>query len=299
MNLTEEQRQIHLRALAISNRYKRNEALMIAVLQDVNRTKLFKKLNQANLYQYAVNILGLTEAVAACFNSVARKAAQIPLLNLAIQQRRLSVPKASRILSALNEDNADHLVEFAIKHTSRETDFEVARLNPKARSPNRVKVLSEDLVELRVSVPKDVFQKLERAQSLLSSKKSAHVDLAAAVGDLVQDFLERHDPVKKAERSSKKAPTEPKLCTNRVSKRPKRQPLTAAQKHAVFLRDGGRCTHMDSHGNRCTTDRWLQIHHIVLVSEGGTNDPSNLTTLCSFHHDLAHQLDLPIPGLTG
>src|SRR5262249_527268 len=75
-----------------------------------------------------------------------------------------------------------------------------------------------------------------------------------------------------------------------------RTPLTAAQKHAVFKRDQGRCTHVDASGRRCNQDRWLHTHHIVHVSQGGNNEPENLTTLCSFHHDLVHQLSLPIEG---
>jgi len=76
----------------------------------------------------------------------------------------------------------------------------------------------------------------------------------------------------------------------------KRIPLRAAQKHAVFLRDQGRCTHVGMDGKRCNQDRWVDVHHIVLVKDGGTNDPENLTTLCWSHHDLIHQMQLPIEG---
>ncbi|MGE3682447.1 MAG: HNH endonuclease [Bdellovibrionales bacterium] len=77
---------------------------------------------------------------------------------------------------------------------------------------------------------------------------------------------------------------------------PARVPLTAAQRHAVFARDGGRCTHMDQQGRQCKEDKWLSIHHIQPVSAGGNNEPENLTLLCSHHHDLVHQLSLPIMG---
>lgn len=76
----------------------------------------------------------------------------------------------------------------------------------------------------------------------------------------------------------------------------KREPLTAAQKHTVFKRDQGRCTHVDLSGKRCNQDHWIQIHHILPVSLGGSNEPENLTTLCSYHHDLVHQLSFDIEG---
>jgi 5-methylcytosine-specific restriction endonuclease McrA len=76
----------------------------------------------------------------------------------------------------------------------------------------------------------------------------------------------------------------------------KRRRLLAHEKHAVFARDGGRCTFKDALGRQCESERWLHLHHIHPVSLGGGNQVSNITTLCSFHHDLVHQLSFPIEG---
>ena len=72
--------------------------------------------------------------------------------------------------------------------------------------------------------------------------------------------------------------------------------LTAEVGHAVTIRDRGRCTHIDQHGARCNSDRYVQTHHLIRVCDGGTNELSNLTTLCSAHHDLVHQYSLPLEG---
>ncbi len=49
--------------------------------------------------------------------------------------------------------------------------------------------------------------------------------------------------------------------------------------HAVFERDGWRCTVPG-----CTSYRNLQQHHVLFRSAGGADDCSNLTTLCAWHH---------------
>jgi hypothetical protein len=56
---------------------------------------------------------------------------------------------------------------------------------------------------------------------------------------------------------------------------------TARQRReqAVFERDGWRCTVPG-----CTSYRNLQKHHVVFRSRGGSDDDSNLTTLCAWHH---------------
>jgi hypothetical protein len=68
----------------------------------------------------------------------------------------------------------------------------------------------------------------------------------------------------------------------------KRKPLKRITIHAVNQRDQGQCTHVSRIG-RCEQKRWLDRHHIVPVSNGGTNEIENLTTLCHAHHKLMHR----------
>jgi hypothetical protein len=49
--------------------------------------------------------------------------------------------------------------------------------------------------------------------------------------------------------------------------------------HQIFERDGWRCTVPG-----CSSFRNLHDHHIRFRSAGGSNEPSNRTTLCAFHH---------------
>jgi hypothetical protein len=53
----------------------------------------------------------------------------------------------------------------------------------------------------------------------------------------------------------------------------------ARRTFALFERDGWRCT-----APGCTSYRNLHQHHVVFRSQGGSDDPSNRTTLCAWHH---------------
>ena len=46
----------------------------------------------------------------------------------------------------------------------------------------------------------------------------------------------------------------------------------------------------------CTTDRFVEIHHIIHWLHGGPTDTDNLISLCPKHHRLHHQDQLGIAG---
>ena len=54
----------------------------------------------------------------------------------------------------------------------------------------------------------------------------------------------------------------------------------------VYRRDGFRCALCDDYGG-------LQIHHCIRKSQGGTDDPMNLITLCWKCHAVAHGVMMP------
>jgi 5-methylcytosine-specific restriction protein A len=56
----------------------------------------------------------------------------------------------------------------------------------------------------------------------------------------------------------------------------------------ILKRDGYRCTFMDG-SDRCETTDDLEVHHILEVQFGGTDDDWNLRTLCATHHKLSHK----------
>ena len=46
----------------------------------------------------------------------------------------------------------------------------------------------------------------------------------------------------------------------------------------------------------CTQARWLEVHHLMHVEDGGETVPENLLCLCGRHHDDHHQGRLGISG---
>ena len=61
--------------------------------------------------------------------------------------------------------------------------------------------------------------------------------------------------------------------------------ISNATRKAVYRRDGYRCA-------LCDSTKYIQVHHCVKRSHGGTDSVQNLVTLCADCHALAHGVNL-------
>ncbi len=163
----------------------------------------------------------------------------------------------------------------------------------------RVKPVNATRSELRMGISHELEEQFRRVQDLLSQKMGKHASLENALETMIQEFLERNDPIKKAERVTQKMNTlsvpgrmntlEQSGIRNEVPTTSNRIPIPASLKHQIVLRDRGQCSHHNPlNQQRCSQRRWLDIHHIMPVSQGGENTLSNLITLCKEHHLRIH-----------
>lgn len=156
------------------------------------------------------------------------------------------------------------------------------------------------------------FQKLKRVQDLESQRQKRAVSMEEAIEAMMAVYLEAKDPVRKAkraiERSEKKVQSvksaelsvrssgvvsvarQTNLVespASLVSSRSQRTAIPALNLHQARLRDQGRCT-QTSENIRCEQKRWIDIHHVKPLSQGGTHNLDNLKTLCAEHHRQEH-----------
>ncbi len=285
---------LHQKAIHLSKEFKRVEADLVDVLQKIDEQKIFRKMGFASLFDYATKGLSLSESVAYGLIAVSRKSREIPELKTAVAQGELSLSQAKRITSVLTKENAPELIEKAKTMSQREIEKVVATLNPKASVGDRTRFISADRIELKTSLREECMRKIRRIQDLESQKTKKACDLEATLEAMADFYLERQDPVMKSERilkkpSLRKVERKVECKTEGGAVSPKRLRFTNEIKHRIHQRDQTQCTHVDSLGRRCSNKRWVEIHHIIPVSEGGDNSPENLTTLCHAHHRMTHE----------
>jgi len=190
-----------------------------------------------------------------------------------------------------------------------------------------VKPVAENRSMLVVGISRELEKQLERVKELVAQSSSKPCNLEQALEQMAALFLERKDPLQRAERitqrklaaETKAKPTSlsnvgrpaaktPSVNVTHLSKqtasanvahpvsktastaaRQTRSPIPAAIRHQVMLRDRGECQGTTPNGARCGCRQWTDIHHIRPISFGGTNHLGNLLTLCRSHHREVHR----------
>ncbi len=339
---------LHSRARSAAAGFRRAEGELMEALIAVDRAKVHFRLGYASLFQYAVSGLDLSEAVAYAAISVARKAEAVPALREAIATGAIGLSKARKVVAVLDPAQPAELqsrwVEKAVSLSSRKLERAVAQASPRAGISERAVYKSEKRIELTLGISEHLMLEFRAAQDLVSSAKGNAASLEETLARVLELYLARKDPERRARRvmAKKGAIAAPKTDANPKSKgsisdgsgsisgesgsisqepgaspgesrSPPRETITlvesseqkprsllftgtvgvrksvpAATLHAVRLRDRNSCRAILPDGTICGSKRWLEIHHRRPVSEGGTNELSNLITYCRAHHSIQH-----------
>jgi hypothetical protein len=291
----------------------------------LGKQQVYRQLGYGSLFAYTTQELKPSEAVAYMFIQVARKAKEIPELKEAINQGEITISKAQRVASVLTPENQNELLAMARTLPKRELEKEVAKLNPLAVVPEKARYVTEERLELKLGISEEVMKKLRRVQDLLATKKRRVVNLEVALSAMAEEYLEKHDPLEKAKRTTMRQKNQPEaptplsiqgeafgnqVCPGKVTpmlnmssalnllegnvaknnpQHYQRPAIPAKVEHEVILRDEAQCTYFDHHGKRCDQQRWLHRHHILPKTYGGNDATDNLTLLCAGHHKMVHQ----------
>ncbi|MBI4402817.1 MAG: hypothetical protein HY537_01575 [Deltaproteobacteria bacterium] len=198
-------KQLHEKAVSFSKSYLQSEKELLSVLIEMQSKKYYLVLGYTGVFNYCMKALGFCESQAAYFSSVVKKTKEVPELKKAIDAGILSVSKARRIVSVITPTTSSHWIEKAAVLPQKELEKEVAAVNPKAVG-ERIKPVALNRFELRIGIEGELQKKWQRAMDLVSRKQRKNSSMEQTLQYLVEFFLEREDPVQKAQRSADKIP---------------------------------------------------------------------------------------------
>ena len=189
----------------------------------------------------------------------------------------IHLTNARRIVPVLTQENKKEWLDKAKELSQRELERELVRVEPQRVTKERIRPITEKRLEMKLLISSEAEKDLRRMQDVLSQKHKKPCSLEEVITFMAKECLERHDPVKKAERS--------RLVARPISNK---RSLPSAISHEIVRRDESRCTFILPNGKRCPSQRWLHRHHKTPRSQGGEHSLENLTTLCATHHRHIH-----------
>ena len=192
-------------------------------------------------------------------------AALAPVADAPSVVRKLPTPavSAQRVSSAPQQHPNAH-ERSPIERSSR---------SPAAPPRAEVKPLAPQRYKIQITVSREAYDKLRRAQDLL--RHAVPNGDPATILERALDLL-----VADLEQTKLCMTRHPRTQRNSV---PVSRHIPAAVKREVWRRDGGQCAFQGKQG-RCAETGFLEFHHIVPYADGGATTAINLELRCRSHN---------------
>ena len=269
-------------------------------LQEISRRKLYADLKYASLFEYAVRELGYSEAAASRRIQAVYLIREIPEVAPKIESGALNLTNVCQAQSffrdmkkvepaaALTKDQKTAVLAKLEDKSSREGQRILLSMSPPQVLPReRERVVSEEHMEMRFVVTRQMKLELERVRSLLGPRGTA-LSLAELISEMAKLSAERLNEKKFGKTRAAQANPAPSQIRISNSVKPiVRHPNPSAGsellargryipsviKHEVWHRDGGKCTH-------CASTKGIQFDHIQPFALGGDSSLGNIRLLC-------------------
>ena len=191
---------LHQQALQKAKEYKKSEGALLEILMQIDKHKAYLKLGYPSLHVYCTKALNLTDAQAYTFCGVAKKSIEVPELKAAIDNGELHLTNARRVVPIINSENKSEWLMKATELTQKELEREIKVAFPESIKPESMRPVSEAHFEFKITISVELEKKLARVKDLLSQKKKRAVSYEEALLEISQEYIQRKDPVERAER---------------------------------------------------------------------------------------------------
>ena len=195
---------IHEEALKLTSSYKKSESDLINIIQKIDALKAFREKGFTSCYDYCVKFLKLSDGASYDFINVARKSKTVPELKAAIDNNLITVSKARRLTAVITKENYEHWIGLAQNLSKEKLEKEIAAINPKTATPEKIKYVTESRLKLELGVSEEFIEMLKKAQDILCQKTKGVASYEMTLEQALKEFLDKHDPVKKAQRALEK-----------------------------------------------------------------------------------------------
>ncbi|MEN8008688.1 MAG: HNH endonuclease, partial [Candidatus Krumholzibacteriota bacterium] len=287
---------------------------------------LFLELGYSSINQYAAVELGFSTSRTGDFIMLCRRLKKLPKVKAKVESGELGYTAARVLAPIADESNEEGWVNFALNHSRRDLEREVKRAKRESADAKAGRLTLIAVPESRPAavVPVNVtmemsptqFARYEKLWEQMRKQGKAPADKVEAMLEMMAAYVSGPETsprgevvgagrppaqihihqcpdcskstvvTRKGELEIGEAELERAHCDCQVRRPGKRntRSIPPAVRRKVLAKYRHKC---QRHG--CGHTQYLEVHHLVPRSRGGSNDPENLTCLCSACHKLLHE----------
>ena len=263
-------------------------------LREIERRRLFSFLKYESLFNYCVHHLKYSESSAQRRIQAMRALRDLPEIETKIEAGVLSLSNLATAQSlfyqekksgkAFSKETKLEILEKLENKSTREAERTLASISPQQiPAPQKLRVISEELTEMKLVVDQEFLKQLEVLKGLL-----AHKMPNASMQEIIKFALEQttHKLTPSLKLKNKKvelteaktenvtdAATVSKTASETATQTENSKAIPTSVKRYVWHKANNKCQF-------CNSSFAPQTDHIVPRALGGTDDPQNLRLLC-------------------
>jgi 5-methylcytosine-specific restriction endonuclease McrA len=287
---------------------------------EINERRLFRELGFASINQYAEQELGFSSTRIGDYLQLCRSFKKLPQVKEKVESGELGYTAARVLARVANKDTEKGWLDFALNNTRRELESEVKRAKSEAvdiavgqapllpvqsqRRPAAVVPMNVvlEMTPTQMARYEKLWERIRKQRDVPADKVEALLAVMEDVASESSPRGEHRHPVQihihecpecekatvqtgKGEMEISKVELGRAQCDCQVSRPNKRNTasIPPSVRRTVLARARHKCQRAG-----CSHTQFLEIHHTVPRSMGGSNDPDNCTCLCSACHGLVH-----------
>lgn len=290
---------------------------------DIVQRKLFRELGYSSIYQYAQMELGFSSTRTGDFLRLAKRLDELPQLKQELEAGEIGYSAARELIKVASPQNEKVWLDEARKCTRDVLAEKVSLARDEAKNraqenPNQSSLLAGPASNVPVAAVRHrvnlemsseqfaryeaLWEKLHKMggipvgsgniEAILEGLATLVDTAGQGVTAPVQIHVHKCPECEKATTATSRgeipltiSEMERLECDAQIAEagHPNKSSIPPAVKRNVLSRDRHRC---QSPG--CTSARFLEVHHIIPRSKGGSNKPENLVSLCGGCHQILH-----------
>jgi len=257
-------------------------------LREIERRRLFSKLQFTSLFDYAVKKLGYSEDQAGRRIAAMRLLKDLPeieaklnsgaltLTHLGLAQTLFRKESKAGVKSFTKEEKIKLLEQIENQPTRAAEKIVMAESSqPEMFISEKVRALSAKLNEVRFVASDELLKKIEQLKGLRAHSKLG-LSMADLFGELCDLGLKEWSPAMPRTLRSSKIPDQELFESQGASPAAPRvtgRYIPAAIKRAIWQKAEGKC-------ENCDSTYALEVDHILPFAKGGSKNQTNLRLLC-------------------